>query len=169
MKILLACEGQSEVYLINNLIERGYISFTEPLMLEEPYHLRQLKEISPIINSLPIDEKIVVYRIGDTLKDEIDLSCFKLRQDNIKIYKVCTKPELEILIIINEGWYKEYQKESKEIGPKSFVNQRIPNYDPKSYFATNDIIGSIREYKRLKKHSKDELYLADFIEMFKKN
>ncbi len=39
MKILLACEGQSEVYLLNGLIERGYLSFDCPLLLDEPLHL----------------------------------------------------------------------------------------------------------------------------------
>ena len=42
MTILLACEGQSEVYLLNGLIERGYLSFDYPLLLDEPIHLRQL-------------------------------------------------------------------------------------------------------------------------------
>ena len=78
MKILLACEGQSEVYLLNSLIRRGYLSFDCPLLLDEPIRLRQLAEISPIINSLPVNEDIIVYRIGDTLKDTLSLSKFKM-------------------------------------------------------------------------------------------
>lgn len=40
MKILLACEGQSEVFLLNSLIEKGYLNFKYPLLLDEPIRLR---------------------------------------------------------------------------------------------------------------------------------
>ena len=117
MKILLACEGQSEVFLLNSLIEKGYLNFKYPLLLDEPIRLRQLAEIAPIINALPVDEEIIIYRVGDTLKEEFDLSKFKMRQNHMKVYKVCTKPEIEVLVIINEGIYPEYIKNSKKYRP----------------------------------------------------
>lgn len=164
MKILLACEGQSEVYLLNSLIERGYLSFDCPLLLDEPIRLRQLTEISPIINSLPIDEDIIVYRIGDTLRDALSLTKFKMRSGHIKSYKVCTKTEIEILVIINEGLYSEFIKRPKNPKPKSFVNEMIEGFDPEIYFSEHDMLNALREYKRIKKHSKDEMYLIDLIE-----
>ena len=163
MKILLACEGQSEVYLLDSLINEGYLHFEYPLLLDRPIKLRQLKEIAPIINSLPIDEDIVVYRIGDTLKDKLDLSQFEMRRNHIKEIKICTKTELEILVIIKEDLYEEYLKSYKTIKPKAFVNQHIKDYDPKTYFENHDMISAIKEYKHLKKHRKDEKYLFDLI------
>jgi hypothetical protein len=163
MKILLACEGKSEVYLLNGLIQRGYITFKCPLLLDEPVHLRQLDEISPIINLLLVNEEIVIYRIGDTLKDELSLSKFKLRAKNITIYKYCTKPEIEILVIINEGLYDEYLKTSKNTKPKSFLSEHMPSFNPKEYFLENDMSEPLKEYKRIKKHKKDELYLSDLL------
>ena len=164
MKILLACEGQSEVYLLNGLIERGYLSFNCPLLLDEPIHLRQLTEIAPIINSLPVDEEIIVYRVGDTLKDALSLSKFKMRSEYIKSYKVCTKTEIEILVIINEGLYSEYIKSPKNMKPKSFVGKKLKDYNPGIYFSEHDMLNALREYKRIKKHNKDEMYLIDLIE-----
>lgn len=120
MKILLACEGQSEVYLLNGLIKRGYLVFPCPLLLDEPIHVRQLSPLAPIINSLPVDEDIIVYRIGDTLKDKLSLTNFKLRSEHILSYKYCTKPEIEVLVIINEGLYKEYLKKKIQLTPKDF-------------------------------------------------
>lgn len=163
MKILLACEGQSEVYLLKDLIRRGYLTFEHPLILDEPIKLRQLIEIGPIINSLPIEEEIIIYRIGDTLKEEFSLTKFKLRSERIKIYKVCTKTELEILIIINEGLYSEFVKCTKNTKPKSFIKKKIPNLDIESYFANHDMYDSLKEYKRIKKHNKNELYLFDLL------
>lgn len=163
MKILLACEGQSEVYLLNSLIDKGYLTFDCPLLLDEPIHLRQLTEIEPIINSLPIDEEIIIYRIGDTLKDDLSLSRFKMRSEHIKSYKYCTKTEVEILVIINEGFYMEFMKAPKNTKPKSFINERLPSFNPASYFIEHDMVNALREYKRIKKHKKDELFLIDLL------
>ena len=156
MKILLACEGQSEVYLLTGLINRGYLSFECPILLDEPVHLRQLTDIAPIINLLPIDEDIVIYRIGDTLKDSLSLNKFKMRSEHIKSYKYCTKTEVEILVIINEGLYSEYMKCSRNMKPKAFVQKHIPSFNPATYFLENDMVNALKEYKRIKKHNKDE-------------
>lgn len=164
MKILLACEGQSEVYLLNSLIKRGYLSFDHPLLLDEPIKLRQLTEIAAIINSLPIAEEIIVYRIGDTLKDDLSLSKFKMREKYIKSFRVCTKTEIEVLVIINEGWLSEFLKEPKNTKPKSFVNKKLSNFNPDKYFSEHDMVYALKEYKRIKKHNKGERYLIDLIE-----
>lgn len=166
MKILLACEGKSEVYLINSLIDRGYLAFNCPLLLDEPQVLRQLYKIEPIINILDRDEEIIIYRIGDTLNEPLDFSSFKMREQYIKVHKVCTKRELEILVIINEKLYSDFLKCPKNTKPKSFINERLKDYNPESYFQNHDMMWAIKEYKRLKKHNKDEIYLCDFIELF---
>ena len=163
MKILLACEGQSEVYLIKNLIERGHLSFDHPLLLDEPIKLRQLVEIAPIINSLPKDEDLIVFRIGDTLKDELSLLKFEMRSNHIKVFKVCTKPEIEILVIINENLFSEFNKKTKNTKPKSFVREKIKDFEPEDYFSRHDMLNDLIEYKRLKNHKKDEMYLIDLI------
>lgn len=163
MMILLACEGQSEVYLIKSLIDKGHLSFDSPLLLDEPIKLRQLSEIAPIINSLPINEDIVIYRIGDTLKESLSLSKFKMRVKNIKAFKVCTKPELEILVIINEGLYADFLKKPKNTKPKSFIKEVFPDFNPKEYFDNHDMVNALKKYKKLKKHHKDEMYLYDLL------
>lgn len=163
MKILPACEGPSEVYLLKSLIDRGYLSFDCPLLLEEPIKLRQLDEIAPIINSLPVNEEIIVYRIGDTLKEELSLKKFKLRKQFIETYRICTKTEIEILVILHEGLYDDYIKSHRDIKPKSYLQSVMRDYDPKTYFEKHDVFEDIREYKRIKKHQKDELYLFDLL------
>lgn len=162
MKILLACEGNSEVYLLKSLIQNGYLLFNYPLILDEPIKVRQLDDIASVINSLDINEEIIVCRIGDTLKEEMSLAKFKLRANHIKIYKFCTKPEIEILVIINEQLISEYKKSKKR--PKTFVNEKIKRFDPELYFLHHDMINAIKEYKRLKKHKNDEMYLIDLFD-----
>lgn len=163
MKFLLACEGQSEVYLLKSLIKRGHLNFGLDLILDEPIKLRQLDKIAAIIHSINVEEEIIIYRVGDTLKDELNLDDFKLRENKIKQYKICTKTELEILVIIDNGWYQDYRKNYKNITPKAFLKQRMPKYEPESYFDSHDLIDAITEYKRIKKHKSDEYYLIDLI------
>ena len=57
-----------------------------------------------------------------------------------RIYKYCTLLELEILIIINEGMYKQFQK-SKE-SPKTFAKQNI-NYNNKRYDQSNSFFKDV--------------------------
>lgn len=166
MKIA-ACEGKSEVRLVLHLIERGiFFVKAEELLDDRPIHLRQLKEIAAVINTLDIDEQIEVYRIGDTQKDKLDLTGFEARADKITVYKVCTKPEIEILIIIGEGLYKDYCKKSHEhnMTPKEYVKIYLKEWSSiEKYIESHDVVPAIERYKKLKKHDDDELYLWDLI------
>lgn len=74
--IVLACEGASEVYLVGQLLERGCLVFDAMDILDRrPIHARQPRTFQPLINLLPIDTDFTIYRIGDTQRDEMDLSC----------------------------------------------------------------------------------------------
>lgn len=97
------------------------------------------------------------------MKEELSLAKFKMRIPHIKIFKVCTKTEVEILAIINEGLYSEYLKHSKSMKPKSFINDKMHSFNPAIYFIEHDLYDALKEYKRIKKHSKDELYLFDLL------
>lgn len=160
------CEGSSEVQLITKLIEDGYFLFDKKDILDrKPIHARQPKTVMPLINILPISEDITFYRIGDTQKDEFDLSCFcGTRIEHIKVVKVCTKPELEILVIINEGLYKEYLKVKSKVSPKQFVKTNLTDYtNMGEYLENHSLLFAIKEYKRIKNKDEGELYLADLL------
>ena len=167
MKVVLACEGNCEVKLMLNLLEKDALIFNKRDILDQrPLKLRQPKTIAPIINTLPEDEEIIFYRIGDTQRDTFNISCFGLtRIEHITVIKICTMPEIEILIIINEGKYTEYLKEKSESSPKDFIKIHLGNIASfEEYIKTNDMTYAIREYKRIKKHKqKDEQYLADLL------
>lgn len=93
-----------------------------------------------------------------------------------EIYKYCTKPEFEMLLIINEGLEKEYEKVKNKMSPKSFAKEYIKmngkKYDQSAefiemYYGGKNVISlvnNIKKYKKNKKqHEKDELYLADIL------
>lgn len=164
--IVLACEGQSEVILMNELLDSGSLSFTRKDVLDRmPIHLRQPNSIAPLINILDINEEIIIYRIGDTQKDEFNTAVFgKIREEHISVKRVCTTPEIEMLIIINEHMFDEYMKVKSDISPKEFVKIHVKQYKSFAQYVQNhNMVYCIKEYKRLKKRSKGDLSLADLL------
>lgn len=175
MKYLILCEGRNEVCIINLLLKHNKLIFgIDDLVSLKPFNARQLT--NPTIKSeLRIyNQPVKVLRIGDTQHDKLiipnDLNDIVAKD---RIYKYCTLPELEILIIINEGLYKQYLK-SKET-PKTFAKRNIiynnRRYDQSNEFLEmyyggrriNMLIKNLMDYKHIKKHKKDELYIADLL------
>lgn len=90
------------------------------------------------------------------------------------IKKYCTKPELEILLIISENMDSEYEKVKSNTSPKIFSKENIvynrKRYDNSTAFYRDYygeridlLVNAIKQYKQLKTHQKDELYLADLL------
>ena len=165
--VVVVCEGNCEVKLISWLLNNQKLIFSSDDILDHrPFHARQPKTILPVLNILPANEEILFYRVGDTLNDEFDTSCFgKIRQEHINVINVCTTPEIEVLIIICEGLYKDYLKCKSEISPKEFVKIHVKEYESfEDYISRHDIVWAIKEYKHLKNQKrKNDIFLADLL------
>ena len=178
MKYLLMCEGSNEELLINLLLDMNALILTrEDLIGRKPYHIRQITHPTIVSELKLYNKSVTIYRIGDKQTDKLTIP-IKLKNivSQDRIYKYCTKPELEILLIINEGLFKKYQKIKSKKTPKEFAKENITfngiKYDQSceflnKYYSNKNIkklINNLKEYKLLnKKHNKDELYLADLI------
>ena len=81
-----------------------------------------------------------------------------------------------MLLILNEGLEKEYEKVKSSQSPKTFAKKNIKynekKYDQSSEFLkmyyggsnVTNLISNIKQYKIYKKqHNRDELYLADIL------
>lgn len=178
MRILLLCKGKNEEVILNHLLDAQVLCFTkDDLIGLKPYPVRQLN--NPTIKSelkhygLPVK----VYRVGDKQNDKLSIpKDLKNIVSSKEIYKYCTKPELEMLLILNEGLEKEYEKVKSSESAKAFAKKNIKfngkKYDQSSDFFKayyggtniNNLINNIKKYKTYKKqHNKDELYLADIL------
>lgn len=177
MKYLLMCEGTVEVKVMNLLMENKKLKFdSSELFVNQIFHARQLKDNSTIgfwLNEC--EEEIIVYRIGDTQNDKLkiprDLTC-KIKECNI--FKYCTKPEIEILLIIGEGLYEKYNHVKSKESPKSFIKKELKKKGIKyksspdfyqEYYGSNIelLVESIIQYRRIHKNNKEELYLSDLL------
>lgn len=177
MKRLIMCEGPNELEVVRILLENDALIFGEDELLGlTPYHARQIGTNTQVQIALRIypGNDILVMRIGDKQSDKLAIPAeFKEKMTGVEKY--CTKPELEMLLIIAEGLVSEFEKTKSTVSPKEFAKANIRcgrrKYDNKSSFYReyfgNDVCrltSSIHEYKRIRgSHKKDELYLADLL------
>lgn len=176
MKYLILCEGANEELIINILLENNKLIIDKnDLIGLRPYNVRQLS--NPTIKSeLKIyNKQVTVIRIGDKQNDRFPIP-IELK-DIVKkenIFKYCTLPEFEILLIINENKYRDFcnssEKKPKIYAKKNIIYNKVRYnqtskfiYDYYSGKRIKNLIENLNEYKRIKRHKREELYLADLL------
>ena len=177
MKRLIMCEGPNELAIMRILIAQDKLIFGEDDLIGlTPFHARQIKNNAQVrteLNMYPGND-VVVMRVGDVQNEKLTIPADY--KDKISVVeKYCTKPELEMLLIITEGLVSEYEKVKSSMSPKEFAKQNIKfgrkRYDNSTAFyrdyyegREDTLVAAIRDYKRIKgSHKKDELYLADLL------
>ena len=178
MKLLVMCEGPNEKAVVDMLLDAGCLEFSEDdLVGLTVYHARQLT--APVIKTaLSIyTGEFAVYRIGDSMTEKLPVPAdYQSRFKGAR--KFCTKPELEMLLIIAEGKEAEFEKVKAgkhRMKPKDFCKANVVHnrkrYDNSTQFY-RDYFGSdierlvkvIKKYKQSHgAHKKDEEYLADLL------
>ncbi len=176
-RLLVMCEGPNEKKIMDILLENGCLKFTQDDLLGLTiFHARQISgsaQVRAELNQFP--GEVDVYRIGDKQNDKFEIpDDYKGKID--KVTKYCTKPELEMLLIIAEGLEKEYEKVKSTMSPKEFAKANIrlgkKRYDNSTqffedYFDKNvdKLVSAIKEYRHIKgrSHAKNELCLAELL------
>ena len=176
MKLLIMCEGANELEVVNILLRHDCFTFTaDDLLGLVAYHGRQIGKSGAVQAALNLyPGRVKVLRIGDVLNDAFKIPA-AYKEKIISVEKYCTKPELEMLLIIAEDRLQEFEKVKSSRSPKAFAKDFIKcgrkRYDNSStfyrdYFDSNVelLVNAAKEYRRLKgSHKKDELYLADLL------
>lgn len=170
------CEGPNELEIVNILLKNDCLKITNNDLLNlVPYHARQIGKSSAVQIALNLYPGIVsIMRIGDSLNERLVIPAV-YKEKIVSVEKYCTKPELEMLLIIAEGLEEDYEKVKSKQKPKIFAKDKIKygrkRYDNSTSFYTEYfgnhvdlLIWSLKEYKRIRgTHKKDELYLADLL------
>ena len=175
-KLLIMCEGSNEREIINILLSYGCLKFTvDDLLGLTPYHARQIKTSAQVRTELNIyTGKVKIIRVGDKQSDKLVIPS-EYKDKIISVEKYCTKPELEMLLILAEGLEDEYEKVKSSIKPKDFAKKYISigkrKYDNSTkfytdYFADNPelLVSCIHKYRQHNgSHEKDEHYLEELV------
>lgn len=123
MKILIMCEGPNELKIVNLLLDNGKLKFTRDDLLDmRPFHARQLTspQLKPALDAY--HGEIAIYRIGDKMTDSLKIPKELLLSIKSQA-KFCTKPELEMLLIIAENKVSEFEKVKAKKKPKDFCKK----------------------------------------------
>ncbi len=140
---LIMTEGTDEREFLKVLLEKGLLKFKqEELLYETIYHKRQFdNELIAAIQQLGKDDQVDIYRVGDKLSDKLVIpnDFTKYAPNRIRsIHDVIISPEFEMLMIINEGKYKDYLKVKSKKKPSKYYESLHKDYHKQTKY--------IREY-----------------------
>ena len=107
--IACICEGSAENAVMDILLDHDLLIFNREEMLEEEViRCRDGKKFEEKYLRKGFADRISVIRILDSRNEK-----FRLSKAYISKVNVITAPEIEMLIILNEGKYREYKKSGK--------------------------------------------------------
>ena len=124
MKLLIMCEGPNELKIINIILENEKLVFSsDDLLGLVPYHARQIKSSAAVKAALNLyPDEVHVLRIGDGQNEKLEIPS-EYKDKITLVEKYCTKPELEMLLIISEELADEYEKVKSKM--KTFAKANI--------------------------------------------
>lgn len=176
MKKLIMCEGPNELAIINLLLDAELLNFSrDDLLGLSAYFARQIDKSTVVQTQLRLyNGDLEIIRIGDKITDKLRIpkDCEKRISS---VMKYCTKPELEMLLIISEDLFDEFNKVKSSTKPKDFAKTHIrcgnKRYNNSTQFYIDfyygyemSLVDAIKGYaQKNKSHKGDEHYLAELL------
>ena len=166
-KVAVICEGGAEAAIMEMLLDAGRLIFTEEdLFYDEIIRCRSAKIFEQRYLKVRMDFKLTIIRVLDSRRENFKLS--RPYCDEIEVINVVTAPEIEMLIILNEGKYEQFKKSG--LKPSEYCKQIFKNGNLKSrkwvkeYFKNiDDLVQSIRMYDHVSDVRKGEYTLLDLL------
>lgn len=161
------CEGTAEEVIVSKLLDADRLIFTRDNLLdEEIIRTRSAAAFEQQYLRKGFQDKITVLRVLDSRRENFKMS--KAYEHKIDVINVITAPEIEMLIILNEGKYDAYKRSRKK--PSDFCKEDLRMSGVKSrvfvekYFSdTNRLIDAIQEYRRVSNIPAGEYTLFDLL------
>lgn len=161
------CEGSAEAAIIDILVDNDLLIFTREEMLnEEVIRCRNAKKFEERYLRKAFADQVSVIRILDSRREEFRLS--KAYENKIDVINVITAPEIEMLIIHNEGEYEHFKRSGKK--PSEFCKVDLRMHNVKSYEFVKDyfsnpqtLVEAIKEYRRTANIPNGEYCLSDLL------
>ena len=158
------CEGSAEAAIIDILVDHDLLIFTREEMLDERViRCRSAKNFEERYLRKGFSDQISVIRILDSRREDFRLG--KAYEHKVDVINVITAPEIEMLIIHNEGQYERYKRSGKK--PSDFCKIDLRMHDVKSYdfvkaYFSNpqNLVDAIEEYRRTENIPKGEYGLS---------
>lgn len=130
--IICSCEGVAEKTVIDLLLDSGRLCFErKDLVRESCTRIRTGTKIAQEFLNQEYEKDIAIIRILDREKENLKLPRIYAIRDDIFVFNIVTKPEIEILHIYAEDVELEYGKQkNRGLKPSEFC---------KKYFCSTSI------------------------------
>lgn len=161
------CEGSAEEAIMDVLIDNHLLIFEREEMLEEQViRCREGKKFEEKYLRKGFMDKISVIRILDSRRENFKIS--KAYEKKVDVINVITAPEIEMLIIFNEGKYDDFKK--SKLKPSDYCKSNLKMKEVKTYSFVKDyflnpviLVDAIRKYHGTSRISKGEYTLLDLM------
>lgn len=162
------CEGGAEDAIIKILLDNERLCFSWQQTLDEDRLIRRCnaRVFEKRFLRQAYDRKITIVRVIDSKAENFKLKPAYQHQVD-KVIDIITAPEIEILVIISEGKYKDFCKHSSKMKPSEYCKQFLkmknvkkPEFIYKQFDDVEKLIAAIKEYDSLHHKKKDELSLS---------
>lgn len=167
--IACICEGGAETAIMNILLDNDLLIFNRDQLLEESVLPRtSVNDFQKRYLRQEYDQKIQIIRVIDSRSEQFNLR-EPYRCQVEEVINVITAPEIEILIIVSEGKYDDFNHSSTDkpsnYCKKLFKHQNIKSQKFVSEFFDNPehLVETIKEYHRLHKQKNNEASLYDLL------
>ena len=162
------CEGSCEKAFLDILVDRQLLYFNRRDLLNDRFYFeRQISQSSLAeFRALNPGDQVQILRVGDKLSDHLRLPKDALLKKKIvcPVLEYAVRPEFEIILIINEGLYKEFLKFKSKEKPSIFYKRFHRDYSKQSsyisnYFASmkdNEIVRLLFECQRLRRDANEK-------------
>lgn len=168
----ITCEGSAEQAILTLWLEQSMLTIKkEDILDNEVIRIRKANAFCEKYLRRGFEGKVTVYRVLDSRRENFKLTGRNKKdfEHRIDVVNVITAPEIEILYIIAEGKHQEFQRSKKK--PSEFCIQvlkckRIKEYNfVYEYFTdTGKLVATLKEYNRIHKKERGEVYLYDLLE-----
>ncbi len=163
----IICEGAAEEAIIDILLDNNCLIFERKELIEEQViRCRSADSFENRYLKREFSGKISVIRVLDSRRERFRLS--KAYQEKVDVINIITAPEIEMLIILNEGVYADYKKSGDK--PSTYCKEKLKMKNVKSrgfvlsYFNDVDVLlSSIRKYNHFSNIPQGEYTLLDLL------
>ena len=166
--VLFVCEGVAEQYILTTLIERGELTipadFIVPNQLRGTWYFTRKESkqmLDRFLNMSYGEHPLLIVRLVDSDSDVLRVP--RGYEHAAEVVNLRTHPEIEMLVIINEGMYGKYTNGSKRAKPSDYCKQTLGLKQVKSrawlerYWAEpGRLEHALKEYSRLHRFGRNE-------------
>ena len=168
--VAVVCEGGAEIAIMDALLDHDLLVFTRNQMINYGNIIPRIsaKEFQSRYLKVAYEDKLYILRVIDSRAEGFPLKLKEPYNNQVEVINVITAPEIEMLVIVNEGKLREYEKSGKK--PSDYCKVDLGHRNVKKpafirgYFSDpKKLVKSIQEYHRIHKQKVGELSLSDLL------